>query len=93
MKYLWYKIKKSYKGGFSEFQIKMPNIPINKDDWDELFEYIGENTDGGHSEGYSIKADLLKKKDTKLKVYQYPSWVVPQFEGYGKIITYTKEMI
>ena len=30
--------------------------------WDELFEYIGEHTDGGHADGYNLTAKFCKTK-------------------------------
>ena len=95
MKYIWYKVRKSFKGGGSEFQIKVPDINLTKETWDELLEWIGENTGGGHAYGYRIHTNKLKRKSRKLKVVSYPSHISGQFFRMGTLVTtkYTQRII
>lgn len=62
----WYHVKKSYKGGSKEFQVRAPLL--TPQEWECLAEWLGENTDGGRCYGYQ-----LEKKDDKLPVMRYPA--------------------
>ncbi len=93
MKYTWYKLEKWYQGGKSEFQIRVPNVKLTKDDWDTLLEWIGDNTIGGHNYGYRIQETKLDKQSPSLKVQTYPAYILPQFEKCGKTITVKHKII
>ncbi len=59
----WYLITKSFRGGSQQFAFRITKKIAEKfDAWDNLFEYIGEHTGGGHENGYSISAKYQKHK-------------------------------
>lgn len=89
----WYKLTKSYKGGRGEFQIRVPAARLNKDDWECIFEWIGEHTDGGHAYGYSINATRLRRQSKTLKVVRYPSGVCAATYGKGEDVTRVENLI
>lgn len=92
----WYKIIKSYRGGSNVFQIRVPNVPMTGSDWDELLEYVAENTDGGHRasyDGYRIERRLMRKKSKDLNHFSYPNHLLPQFARYGKTVIIERKMI
>jgi hypothetical protein len=65
----WYVIKKYFRGGSSEYAFRLTKKIANEwSSWDGLFEYIGENTNGGHESGYTIHAyrKFSKPKDMKV---------------------------
>ena len=93
MKYKWYQVSKSFRGGRSEYQIRVPEIELTKDDWDDILEWIGDNTSGGHNYGYNIKTKELGDKDPRLKVLSYPSSVSYKLERFGKTVVHTTKMI
>lgn len=62
----WYLITKSFRGGGSQFALRITKkITEQFDTWNDLFEYIGEHTDGGHENGYRISAKYQKNKPGK----------------------------
>lgn len=93
MKFIWYKCEKFYRGGSKAFQIRVPDCELSKDDWEQIMEWIGENTDGGHSAGYRLDYDKLKAKDRKLPVVSYPNYLIPQTMGMGKKVVTTSHWI
>jgi len=84
----WFKITKFFRGGKNEYQIRVPRVNLTKEDWDDLFNWLGENADGGHSYGFTIKALQLPRKSRKLKVVTYPSDVVAKLSRYGRKKTF-----
>ena len=87
MKWKWMKIKKYYKGGGSEYQIRYPDIKISGITWDEIFEYVGDNTEGGQAYGYDIRTEKLPRKSNKLKVVRYPPFgELAEYEEIGSMI-------
>ncbi len=70
----WYLITKGYKGGRDTYLFRITkNIIKRFEDWDELFEFIGEDTGGGHNYGYNITSTYKgrKKKNWKETVTVY----------------------
>lgn len=51
----FYEVTKFVRGGSHKYYIKILPSELN----DNLLESIGENTDGGHSYGYSLKAKKI----------------------------------
>lgn len=91
---IWHKITKFYKGGCSEFQIAVPKgIRLTKSEWDEILEWLGENTSGGHAYGYSIRTRRLNTKSKSLKVVRYPSGLCAKLMDFGKEVVSTRKMI
>ena len=84
MKWKWLKIKKYYKGGGSEFQIRYPDIKISGETWDEILEYVGDNTGGGQAYGYDIRTEKLPRKSRKLEVIRYPPF--GELEKCGEVV-------
>ena len=59
----WYLIEKFFRGGSRQFAMRITKkIAEQFGTWDDLFEYIGEHTDGGHESGYRIIAKYQKNK-------------------------------
>ena len=58
--WIWYTIKKSFQGGTEKYYFQT-TLPEEK--WEDLrlLEYIGENTDSGHSYGYRITITSIRK--------------------------------
>lgn len=92
-KYDWYKVTKTFRGGENQFQIRVPKTKLSKDDWQEILDYIGENTNGGHSAGYNISTCKLKKKSLIFPVVKYPANLCCALEGYGSKVVTVKYMI
>lgn len=93
-KYDWHKVTKHYKGGVSEFQIRLPSgVKLSKDDWECVLEWLGENTDGGHAYGYSMQTRKLKAQSPSLKVVKYPAGLCAKLMDYSNDVTTTTSMI
>jgi hypothetical protein len=68
----WYIIEKHYRGGCSKYALRLTRkIQKMYPDWDELFDYIGENTNGGHESGYNLHANLKRTKPKNLQVLSF----------------------
>ena len=90
----WYKVSKFYRGGVNEFQIAVPaEVKLTKAEWDEVLEWLGDNTNGGRESGYSMSTRKLRSKSATLKVVAYPSRLCPKLFDYGKEVTTTRRMI
>ena len=90
----WRKVKKFYKGGCSEFQIAIPKgVRLNRDDWNSILEWLGENTGGGHNYGYSMKTSRLRAQSKTLRVVRYPSGLCAKLMDFGKDVVTTRRMI
>ncbi len=100
MKWKWMKIKKYYKGGGSEYQIRYPDIKISGITWDEIFEYVGDNTEGGQAYGYDIRSEKLPvdKETRTIKVSDVAGLIerlseeIPKEDAEEFITTTIKEM-
>jgi hypothetical protein len=56
-----FEITKHFKGGsWKKYAVCPDGTELTKDQWEEQFEYWGERTDGGHSEGYRMYANLVE---------------------------------
>lgn len=68
----WYLITKDFRGGSRSYGLKITEEIRSKysNAWDELFEYIGDNTDGGHCSGYTIKSMKVIGKPQGFKILQ-----------------------
>ncbi len=93
MKYDWYSIEKFYKGGSKQFQIRIPSTVTKQEDFDEIMEYIGENTSGGHSEGYRLTRKKLAGKDPELKIERYPADLCEATAEAGEEITFVRKWV
>ena len=83
-----YRIAKFYRGGGEIY-----NLIVNQDiierfgTWDELYEYIGENTNGGFEAGYRIYSRKIASPLKKCKTITFgyrTSWgmsIVPSRTG------------
>ena len=90
----WHKITKFYKGGMSEFQIAVPKgIRLTKSEWDEILEWVGDNTTGGHNYGYRIKTRRLGDKSKSLSAVSYPSGLCAKLMDFGKEVISKRKMI
>jgi len=90
----WHKVSKFFKGGCREFQIATPKgIRLTRDEWDAILEWLGENTNGGHNYGYSMKTRRLNKKSQSLRVVRYPSGLCAKLMDHGTAVTTTQRMI
>lgn len=90
----WHKVTKFYKGGRSMFQIAVPKgVRLSKDDWETILEWLGENTNGGHSYGYSMNTRRLRRKSSSLPVRRYPSGLCAQLMNFGEVVTTQRRMI
>lgn len=90
----WHRITKSYKGGRNEFQIAVPKgVRLSKDDWDEILDWLGENTTGGLSYGYSINAHRLRKQSSSLTVIRYPAGLCATLMDHGTEVVTKQRMI
>ncbi len=68
----WYLITKSFKGGGDKYLFKITKkIKERFEDWDELFEFIGEHTGGGHAYGYRLTSNYKRKKKPKVMETKY----------------------
>lgn len=76
MKIGWYIITKSYKGGGSKFIFHITKKVQGRfdNDWDELLNYIGEHTGGGHNYGYNIKSRYKGKKKPRVTETYTAGW-------------------
>lgn len=76
MKTGWYLIRKYFKGGGDKFAFHITKKiqEMFDNDWDELFEYIGEHTGGGHNYGYTINSNYKGKKKPKITETYTAGW-------------------
>ena len=88
VKFIWLKMKKSYKGGMDEYQFRVPNN-MSTSSLECILKYLGENTNGGHNYGFSIITTKLKKMSDDLKVLKYPEDLVPETVGFGEEVITT----
>ena len=76
--WMWYTVKKSFQGGTKKYYFQT-TLPVEK--WEDLslLEYIGENTDGGHSYGYRITITSIRKtKPRKINnkyIFELPDYL------------------
>ena len=90
----WHKVTKFFKGGRDNFQIAVPlGIKLSKGEWETLLEWIGENTNGGHAYGYSLKTRRLPSKSKSLPVVRYPSGLCASLVDHGTVVTTKQRMI
>lgn len=63
----YFKITKNFQGGCSVwYAILKSGFELTKSNWNNQFEDWGESTDGGHSYGYSIKAETVESLPTTI---------------------------
>ena len=68
----WYLIEKYFRGGSHQFAIRITKKIAEKfGTWDDLFEYIGEHTGGGHESGYRITAKYQRNKPDIKKTLKF----------------------
>ena len=90
----WFKIEKFFQGGSDTYQIRVPSeVRLTKEDWDAIMEWVGDNTNGGHSYGYRLHRTRLRQQSKKIKVLRYPSDVCSKLMGYGIAVTETRRYI
>jgi hypothetical protein len=74
MKDGWRLFRKSYRNATDYYALYVDEIVKNNfGENNDLCEYIGEHTDGGHNYGYEIKCYNLKDKPTKIPPRFKPS--------------------
>lgn len=90
----WHKVTKHFKGGSREYQIRVPDgVRLSKAEWEDVLEWIGEHTTGGHNYGYRIHSRKLRQKSATLKVLAYPGSLCASTIGKGEIVTTRTEVI
>jgi hypothetical protein len=83
--FMWYKLEKFFRGGSDTYQIRVPDsVQLSEDDWDAILEWVGENTDGGHSAGYRIRRHRLRFKSPTIKVLSCPADICAAMMGRGR---------
>lgn len=91
---VWHKVTKSYKGGSNDFQIAVPKgVRLTNSEWQDILEWLGENTSGGHAYGYSMKTRRLVRQSNKLRTVRYPSGLCAKLMDFGDLVVSTQKMI
>ena len=67
-----YRVEKNYRGGCGVYNLIIDGTTIAMfGDWDTLLEDIGESTNGGHEDGWSIKTRKIQKPIKKYETLSY----------------------
>jgi hypothetical protein len=83
----WIKLTKSYRNGEKiDYKYVDATDIDTPEKQEEICEQWGENTDGGHSYGYSVNLDVLKKDEFPPK-----EWLVKEISDSKRKIKYILE--